>query len=143
MQPAELLDIYPMLIELAGTPKRGDLEGLSLVPQLKEAATHRDRPAITSHNQGNHGIRSEKWRYIRYADSTEEFYDMQADPNEWHNLAARPEHAAIIDEHKKWLPSIDLPPAPGSGNRVLTYDKATDQAVWEGTTVKRTDPIPE
>ena len=143
MQPAELLDIYPTLIELAGAPKRDDLEGLSLVPQLKEAATHRDRPAITSHNPGNHGIRSEKWRYIRYADSTEEFYDMQADPNEWHNLAARPEHAAIIDEHKKWLPSIDLPPAPGSANRVLTYDKATDQAVWEGTTVKRTDPIPE
>lgn len=143
MQPAELLDIYPTLIELAGAPKRDDLEGLSLVPQLKEAATHRDRPAITSHNQGNHGIRSEKWRYIRYADGTEELYDMQADPNEWHNLASRPQYAAIIDEHKKWLPSIDLPPAPGSANRVLTYDKATDQAIWEGTTVKRTDPIPQ
>ena len=143
LQPAELLDIYPTLIELAGAPQRDDLEGLSLVPQLKEADALRDRPAITSHNQGNHGIRSEKWRYIRYADSTEELYDMQADPNEWHNLADRPELAAIIDEHKKWLPRIDLPPAPGSANRVLTYDKVTDQAVWEGTTVKRSDPIPQ
>jgi hypothetical protein len=68
---------------------------------------------------------------------------MKADPNEWHNLAGKPEHAAIIDEHKKWLPKIDLPPAPGSASRVLTYDKATDEAVWEGKTVKRTDPIPE
>jgi arylsulfatase A-like enzyme len=142
-QPAELLDIYPTLIELAGLPKRGDLEGLSLVPQLRNSATKRERPAITSHNQGNHGIRSERWRYIRYADGSEELYDLQADPDEWHNLAGKAEHAAIIAEHKKWLPKIDLPPAPNSANRVLTYDKATDEAVWEGQTVKRTDPIPE
>jgi len=142
-QPAELLDIYPTLIELAGVPQRDDLEGISLAPQLKDAATIRERPAITSHNQGNHGIRSEKWRYIRYADGSEELYDMVNDPNEWHNLADKPEHAAVIAEHKKWLPQIDVPPAPGSSSRVLTYDEATDEAVWEGTTVKRSDPIPQ
>ena len=54
LQPAELLDIYPTLIDLAALPARTDLEGLSLVPQLKNANTRRERPAITSHNQGNH-----------------------------------------------------------------------------------------
>ena len=142
-QPAELLDIYPTLIELTGVAKRDDLEGISLAPQLKDAATKRERPAITSHNQGNHGIRSENWRYIRYADGSEELYDMVNDPNEWTNVASKPENAAIIAEHKKWLPKIDLPPAPNSASRVLTYDKATDEAVWEGKTVKRSDPIPE
>lgn len=142
-QPAELLDIYPTLNELAGLPKRDDLEGLSLTPQLRNAATHRDRPAITSHNQGNHGIRSERWRYIRYADGSEELYDMQADPNEWTNLAGQPRHAAVIATHRQWLPKIDRPPAPNSASRVLTYDKATDEAVWEGQLVKRTDPIPQ
>ena len=142
LQPAELLDIYPTLVELAGLPARTDLEGLSLVPQLKNATTVRPRPAITSHNQGNHGIRSARWRYIRYADATEELYDMQNDPNEWTNLAARPEHAAVIAEHKQWLPSIDRPPAPNSASRVLTYDRTTDEAIWEGKTVRRTDPIP-
>jgi hypothetical protein len=68
---------------------------------------------------------------------------MQNDPNEWTNLAGKPEHAAVITEHKKWLPKIDIPPAPRSSDRILTYDKATDEAVWEGKTVKRTDPIPE
>ena len=143
MQPAELLDIYPTLIDLTGVTKRDDLEGLSLVPQLENAATKRERPAITSHNQGNHGIRSENWRYIHYADGSEELYDMVNDPNEWNNVASKPENAAIIAEHKKWLPKIDLPPAPNSASRVLTYDKKTDEAVWEGTTVKRSDPIPE
>jgi arylsulfatase A-like enzyme len=142
-QPAELLDIYPSLVELCGLPPRTDLEGLSLVPQLKAAATRRVRPAITSHNQGNHGIRSERWRYIHYADGTEELYDMQSDPAEWTNLAAKPEYAAVIAEQRKWLPKIDVPPAPNSAHRVLTYDKAADTATWEGKTVKRGDPIPE
>jgi arylsulfatase A-like enzyme len=142
-QPAELLDIYPTLIELTGVPTRSDLEGLSLVPQIKDATAKRERPAITSHNQGNHGIRSERWRYIRYADGSEELYDMRADPNEWTNLAGKPEHAAVIAEHKKWLPKTDLPPAPNSASRVLTYDHATDEAVWEGKPVKRGDPIPQ
>jgi len=138
-----LLDIYPTLVQLAGLPERTDLEGLSLVPQLKDAAAKRERPAITSHNQGNHGVRSEKWRYIHYADGSEELYDMQKDPEEWDNLAGKPEYAEVIAEHKKWLPKIDVPPAPNSASRVLTYDKATDEAVWEGKTVKRSDPIIE
>jgi arylsulfatase A-like enzyme len=143
VQPAELLDIYPTLIELAGAPPHDNLEGLSLLPQLRDAATKRERPAITSHNQGNHSIRSERWRYIRYADGSEELYDMQADPNEWHNLAGKPGHADILAEHRKWLPTVDRLPAPGSANRVLTYDRTIDEAVWEGATVKRSDPIPQ
>ncbi len=142
-QPADLLDIYPTLIELCGLTPRTDLEGLSLVPQLRHAAAKRERPAITSHNQGNHGIRSERWRYIRYADGTEELYDHDQDPNEWTNLAGQPAYASILAEHRKWLPKIDLPPAPGSASRVLTYDRARDEAVWEGKLVRRGDPIPE
>jgi arylsulfatase A-like enzyme len=141
--PAELLDLYPTLIDLCDLTPRSDLEGLSLVPQLRNAAAPRDRPAITSHNQGNHGIRSERWRYIRYADGSEELYDMQADPNEWTNLAADPEYTAVIEDHRKWLPKPDVPAARGSAHRVLTYDPASDEAVWEGKTVRRSDPIPE
>jgi len=142
-RPAELLDLYPTLVELCGLPARTDLEGLSLVPQLEDAAAPRERPAMTSHNQGNHGVRSERWRYIHYADGSEELYDMQKDPREWTNLAGKPEFAAVIEEHRKWLPKIDEPPAPGSAHRILTYDKQSDEAVWEGSPVKRGDPIPE
>ena len=84
--------------------QRDDLEGLSLSPQLKDASTKRERPAITSHNQGNHGVRSEKWRYIVYADGSEELYDMVNDPNEWTNVDGKPVNDAIIAEHKNWLP---------------------------------------
>ena len=142
-QPAELMDIYPTLIELCGLTPRNDLEGLSLLPQLKDATAARTRPAITTHNQGNHGIRGENWRFIHYADGSEELYDMKNDPNEWTNLADDPKHAAILTEYRKWLPKPDVPPVPGSADRVLTYDPQTDEAVWEGKTIHRTDPIPQ
>jgi arylsulfatase A-like enzyme len=143
MQPAELLDIYPTLVDLCGLPQRNDLDGLSLLPQLQNAATKRERPAITSHNQGNHGIRSERYRYIRYADGSEEFYDHETDPNEWTNLAGNPQYAELIAAHRQWLPKVDVPMVPGSSSRTLTYDKAKDEAVWEDRiTIRRDTPIP-
>ncbi len=134
-QPVELLDIYPTLVELCRLTAREGLEGHSLMPQLKEAGTPRPWPAITTHNLGNHGIRSERWRYIRYADGSEELYDMRADPNEWHNLAQDPQLAGVKRDLAQWLPKVNLPPAPGSAHRILTQ---TDGVwFWEG---KRIDP---
>jgi arylsulfatase A-like enzyme len=142
-QPAELLDLYPTLVELCGLPPRDDQEGHSLVPQLKDAAAKRPWPAITSHNQGNHAVRSQHWRYIRYADGSEELYDLRSDPDEWHNVALDSSNTAVLQQHRRWLPTIDRPPAAGSANRVLTYDPATDEAVWEGEVVRRRDPVPQ
>jgi arylsulfatase A-like enzyme len=143
VRPAELLDIYPTLVELCHLAPRSDLDGLSLVPQLRDASAERERPAMITHNRGNHGIRSERWRYIRYADGSEELYDMQADPHEWINLAAQPRFAAILEKHRQWLPRAEAPPAPGDVERVLTYDKTADEAVWENRiTIRRSSPIP-
>jgi choline-sulfatase len=128
---------------LCGLEPRTDLDGLSLAPQLKDPAAKRERPAITSHNQGNHGIRSERYRYILYADGSEELYDLELDPWEWTNLAADPRHASVLSSHRQWLPKPDNPPAIGSAHRVLTYDRATGRAVWEGKSIAPIDPIPE
>ena len=139
----ELLDIFPTLLELTGFPARPDLEGHSLMPQLKDARAPREWPAITTHNHDNHGIRTERWRYIRYADGLEELYDMQADPNEWKNLAADPKFLAVKTDLAKWLPKVNKQPVPGSAQRVLTYDPGTGEVVWEGQKIGKNDPIPE
>jgi arylsulfatase A-like enzyme len=139
--PAELLDIYPTLIDLCGLPKVNGLEGHSLLPQLKDPNAPRKWPAITTHNQGNHGIRTEFYRYIHYADGSEEFYDYRKDPREWKNVADDPEYAGVLAEHRKWLPKVDVPLAPGSRARVLTYKNG--QVNWEGEDVSPDDPIPE
>ena len=142
-RPAELLDIFPTLLELARFPARNDLEGHSLVPQLQDANAPRPWPAITTHNHDNHGIRTERWRYIRYADGSEELYDMQADPNEWKNLAGDAQFADVKRDLAKWLPKVSAKPAPGSAQRILTYDPITGEVNWEGQPVGKDEPIPD
>ena len=142
-KPAELLDIYPTLIELCGLTgsETIGLEGHSLVPQLKDATAERRWPAITTHNHDNHGVRSEHWRYIEYADGSQELYDMRRDPNEWNNLAGDPQYAGIIRAHRRWLPKENRKPAPGSRSRILIYKDG--KVNWEGKDVAIDDPIPE
>jgi arylsulfatase A-like enzyme len=73
---------------------------------------------VTTYRYKNHTVRSAGWRYIRYANGDEELYDETADPNEYVNLAAKPEHAARIAELARYLPKTDAaetePPAQGN-----------------------------
>jgi len=133
-QPAELLDIYPTLVELCGLPLTTGLEGHSLLPQLRNPRARRRWPAITTHNVGNHAVRSEHWRYIRYADGSEELYDLRQDPNEWINLVRQPGLTAVVREHARWLPQVNLPPAPGSAHRILVQQDGV--WLWEGKPIK-------
>lgn len=52
----------------------------------------------------NHAVRTARWRYIRYADGTEELYDHERDPHEWNNLASDPAFGQVVSNHAKWLP---------------------------------------
>ncbi len=139
-RPAELVDVFPTLADLLGVPPAEGLEGVSLVPQLEDASAARERPAITTHGPGNHAVRSERWRYVRYADGSEELYDVQADPNEWRNLAGAGASAAVVAAHRQWLPPTSAPPAPGSRDRVLTFEGGVP--VWEGRPIDPKDPVP-
>jgi choline-sulfatase len=136
-QPAELLDIYPTLVELCSLPAKKGLEGHSLAPQLKDPRTPRRWPAITSHNQGNDTVRSEHWRYIRYADGSEELYDHRTDPNEWTNRVTDAKFSATKQDLARWLPKSPAAPAPGSAHRVLVKDNGL--WLWEGKPIKASE----
>lgn len=140
-RPAELLDLYPTLLELCALPANKLNEGLSLLPQLKDAEAARDRPAVTTHNPGNHSVRTEVWRYIRYADGSEELYDEVNDPREWHNIASEPKRAAIKIALAKWLPKTSAKPLPGSAGRILTFENGVP--IWEGKPIGKDDPFPD
>ncbi len=136
-RPAELLDIYPTLAELCGLPGRDGLEGHSLVAQLKDVSAARPWPAITTHNVGNHAVRSERWRFIRYANGSEELYDLRADPHEWTNLVGQAALAGVVREHARWMPTVNTPPVPGSASRVLTQTNGV--WFWEGKAIDPAD----
>jgi arylsulfatase A-like enzyme len=132
-RPAELIDMYPTLVELCGLAPRPGLDGHSLVPQLKDPAAPRQWPAITTSNQNNHAIRTERWRFIRYADGSQELYDMQTDAREWKNLATDAGYAEVIRDLSKWLPKINANPVPGSAIRLLVQKDGV--WYWEGKAI--------
>ncbi len=103
--PVSLMDIYPTLVDLAGLPKPDHLEGTSLVPLLGDPSKKEwDRPALTTHGRNNHALRSLRWRYIRYADGTEELYDHSVDPHEWANVAKNSAHDSVKARLAKHFP---------------------------------------
>src|SRR5581483_1828521 len=63
-----LMDLYPSLVELCGLKERAGLEAHSLVPLLKDPKAEWGHASITTHGKNNHAVRTERWRYIRYAD---------------------------------------------------------------------------
>ncbi|MFN3648153.1 MAG: sulfatase [Armatimonadota bacterium] len=139
-RPVELLDLYPTLAELAGLPAPQGLEGQSLSALLKDSIAPRERPAITTHGPGSHAVRSEDWRYIRYADGSEELYDLRTDPHEWTNLAACRSLTGKKQELARWLPAQSAPPLPGSKSRLVELKDGT--VYWENEPIHPGEPIP-
>lgn len=140
-EAVELLDIFPTLCDLVALPQPQGLEGHTLIPQLNNAETKRNFPAISNHNPGNNSVRDERWRYIRYVDGSEELYDLQNDPNEFHNLASDEAYAAQIERLAQYIPETQTPHVPNSKARILKYKKG--RPIWEGKEILPGDPIPE
>ncbi|MBM3882323.1 MAG: sulfatase [Verrucomicrobia bacterium] len=100
-QPAETVDIFPTLAELAGLPApKGPqpIDGLNLVPVLRDPAKRVRDHASHCYPRGERlgrAIRTERYRLVEWkaigapADTAEfELYDYETDPLETKNLAA-------------------------------------------------------
>jgi arylsulfatase A-like enzyme len=110
-RPVELLSLYPTLLQLCGLPANDHLEGVNLKPLLDNPQSAWKHMALTTYQQNNHAVRSEHYRYIRYADGSEEFYDHRSDPHEWNNLASEPGKTPLMKQHAAWLPKTNAPEA--------------------------------
>lgn len=98
----ELVDLYPTIADL--THHRGDmpanLQGMSLRPLLEEPGRRdwgKTYAYTVTHREGE-SIRTERWRYSRWGEVGEELYDLQADPQEFSNLAGTLPYASIQQE---------------------------------------------
>lgn len=110
----DFMSIYPTLTDLAGIPTPKHVEGTSLKGLLKNPASEWSQPAVTTFGFNNHAVRTDGWRYIRYANGDEELYDETADPKEWTNLAGRVEYAAKKAELASLLPKQNTREVSGS-----------------------------
>jgi arylsulfatase A-like enzyme len=119
--PVDLTVIYPTLVELCGLPPNHENDGLSVAAQVRDPARTVDRPALMTYGFNNHAVRTERWRYIRYSDGSEELYDHDRDPHEWHNLlpprSSESETGtgdealrSVVRELRQWIPTENARP---------------------------------
>ena len=117
-------DIYPTLIDLCGLPgnyleKGFDHQGHSLVPLLKNpdrswnipvlTTNYKRFPPMISKRSGEthtdqflaHGLKTQRWKIIEYISTEDnnyreyELYNLANDPNEWYNLAEKPDYIGV------------------------------------------------
>jgi arylsulfatase A-like enzyme len=104
------MSIYPTLMDLCGLPTPPHVQAQSIRRLLADPQAPWVTPAITTYRRHNHSIRSEAFRYTRYEDGGEEFYDEVRDPYEWTNLASEGvDEPRGIAELRRWLPAENVP----------------------------------
>lgn len=105
----DFMTIYPTLTDLAGIETPKHVEGKSIRPLLANPQAAWREPAITTFRYGNHAVRTEGWRLIRYAGGDEELYDESRDPFEWTNLAQDRQYSSQKSELSVLLPTKNAP----------------------------------
>lgn len=114
-KPVGLIDLYSTLKELCGlSDTKQALEGTSLVPLLDNPEMEWNAPVITTYGRDSHCFTTERWKYTRYFDGSEELYDRLYDPFEWNNLAENQSYSLIKEDFKKYIPTVSAPNAPGT-----------------------------
>ena len=98
----ELVDMYPTVCELLKLKQPDSVQGTSLVPILKDTQAEVKEMAL-SILRGSHGMRTDRWAYMRYTDGSEELYDMKNDPEQFTNLAPSTEHQDQMERQRKLL----------------------------------------
>ena len=124
-RPIDTLCIYPTLLELCKIKPANELDGVSIVPLLKNPEIPWDIPAVSEFGRGQCTVRSERYRYIRYSDGTSELYDHSRDPKEWNNLSGEKYHD-VIKTLERFIPDNFAPNAPSKN----TYDFDPYSYTW-------------
>ncbi|WP_298238531.1 sulfatase [uncultured Algibacter sp.] len=108
-----LLDLYPTMVDLfklKGVPEN-QLDGKSIAPLIKCPDKKWSQPVVTTYLKGNHAVRDNQFRYIKYRDESEELYDLNNDPDEFNNLANDAKYASIKAALKKHIPTTNAEPS--------------------------------
>ena len=107
-QMVQNIDYAPTFLELAGVPIPEDIQGVSLLPLLKQKRSAADKAAIRHWRKGlyyhfyeypaehavkrHYGVADGRYKLIHFYNDIDvwELYDLQTDPTEMHNIYGQP-----------------------------------------------------
>lgn len=108
-QMALNIDLAPTILSMAGVPVPARMQGVDLQPVLRDPKAPGREDWYYEHTYTtppsrrpiprNEGVRTERWKYIRYTDPQpplEQLFDLEADPHEETDLAPNPAHGETL-----------------------------------------------
>ncbi len=101
----ELIDLFPTTAALCGLPVPERLQGCDISPLL-DSPQASIRSAAFSVNGKGFLLRTERYAFIQYREDGSggcELFDMNADPQQYHNLADAPEYQDLVRKFKTRL----------------------------------------
>jgi choline-sulfatase len=142
----EFIDIVPTVLASCDVPIPKEVQGKSLVPLLRgKTAKHRDQVFVEYAENEEAMIRTGRWKFIYCTGKrarkdgyetgrplpgrTVQLFDVVNDPDEFTNLAGRPEHAGRVEEFthrlaghlKRTARQPELVPSGGDVRAVLEF----------------------
>ncbi len=91
----EATDVVPTLLDCAGIPVPGYLQGRSFL-SLLEGQSSTARSSALTEGEGWKTVRTDTKRYVIEADGRESLFDLEADPDAYHNVAGDPAYAESL-----------------------------------------------
>jgi choline-sulfatase len=150
--PASLADAYPSVLDCVGLSAEDDgVPGRSLFA-LANKPEDRDRIAFSEYHaagspSASYMLRKGRFKFIYYVRFAPELFDLEADPEESTNLAAKPDYAATVKALEAELRKIVDPEEEdrraNEAQRLLIESKGgPDQVMANLPTKKLYTPVP-
>jgi hypothetical protein len=134
---ASLNDVFPTVLSMAGVPLPAGLAGSSLLPLVNGQGDPTRKKYITAQYHsvfsvtGTFMIRQGQWKLIVYGKNKfgsswpDQFFDLQGDPWELHDLGTDPTHQATMDRLRNLLRTeMDI-------DKIDTRAKLVQKALFE------------
>ncbi|HMO24644.1 MAG TPA: sulfatase [Tepidisphaeraceae bacterium] len=131
--PVELLDLYATLCELASLERPAHVQGVSLVPAMRDPTVDVHRFAVSQYprnaRQGSmmgYALRDRRYRFVQWRRwdrdngvgevTAEEWYDLNADPDETHSVPDRisPDLADAFRAHVEAVIQVGASASPST-----------------------------
>jgi iduronate 2-sulfatase len=97
----ELIDLFPTTARLCGIEVPARIQGADISAMLDDpSVTVRDAAFSVAPSRKGFLLREDRWAYIQYGEDAAggiELFDMQADPNQYTNLASSPAHQEMVE----------------------------------------------
>lgn len=101
-----LHDLFPTLCDVAGIKTPAAVEGKSMLPVVRGEKTKVRDSLLGAYKACQRMVRDDRWKLIKYnahGVKNVRLFDLGSDPDEIHNLAADPKHAAERSRMEKLL----------------------------------------